>query len=80
MEGVCGGFCVCLICYVIVEDFDYYDKMFELDDDENDMFDFVFGFIEISWLGCQVIMIFELDGFWVKFFFMIRNFQLSDFN
>lgn len=52
MEGVCGGFCVCLICYVIVIEDDYYDKIFEFEDDENDMLDFVFGLMEMSRLGC----------------------------
>ncbi|VBB75712.1 Putative adrenodoxin, mitochondrial precursor [Podospora comata] len=80
MEGACGGSCACSTCHVIVEDPDYYDKMPEPDDDENDMLDLAFGLTETSRLGCQVIMTPELDGLRVKLPSMTRNLQSSDFN
>lgn len=80
MEGACGGSCACSTCHVIVEDPDYYDKMPEPDDDENDMLDLAFGLTETSRLGCQVIMTPELDGLRVKLPPMTRNLQSSDFN
>ncbi|KAI4146094.1 MAG: hypothetical protein LQ340_006049 [Diploschistes diacapsis] len=79
MEGACGGSCACSTCHVIVEDNDYYDKMAEPDDDENDMLDLAFGLTETSRLGCQVKMSKELDGLVVKLPSMTRNLQKSDF-
>ncbi|GAB1314456.1 mitochondrial matrix iron-sulfur protein [Madurella fahalii] len=79
MEGACGGSCACSTCHVIVLDQDYYDKMPEPDDDENDMLDLAFGLQETSRLGCQVVMTPELDGLRVKLPAMTRNLQSSDF-
>jgi ferredoxin len=79
MEGACGGSCACSTCHVIVLDQEYYDKMPEPDDDENDMLDLAFGLQETSRLGCQVVMKPELDGLRVKLPSMTRNLQSSDF-
>ncbi|KAF2865703.1 2Fe-2S ferredoxin-type domain-containing protein [Massariosphaeria phaeospora] len=79
MEGACGGSCACSTCHVIVESDEYYDKMAEPDDDENDMLDLAFGLTETSRLGCQVKMSKELDGLVVKLPNMTRNLQASDF-
>ncbi|KAL2163013.1 hypothetical protein VTH06DRAFT_6849 [Thermothelomyces fergusii] len=79
MEGACGGSCACSTCHVIVLDQEYYDKMPEPDDDENDMLDLAFGLTETSRLGCQVVMTPELDGLRVKLPSMTRNMQASDF-
>lgn len=64
---------------MIVEDADYYDRMPEPDDDENDMLDLAFGLTETSRLGCQVKMTKDLDGLVVKLPSMTRNLQASDF-
>ncbi|KAK7430336.1 mitochondrial matrix iron-sulfur protein [Neonectria magnoliae] len=79
MEGACGGSCACSTCHVIVTEDDYFDKMPEPDDDENDMLDLAFGLTEMSRLGCQVKMTKELDGLKVKLPSMTRNLQASDF-
>ncbi|KAK4099560.1 ferredoxin [Parathielavia hyrcaniae] len=79
MEGACGGSCACSTCHVIVTDQEYYDKMPEPDDDENDMLDLAFGLQETSRLGCQIVMAPELDGLRVKLPAMTRNLQSSDF-
>ncbi|KAI1313164.1 adrenodoxin-like protein, mitochondrial precursor [Xylaria venustula] len=79
MEGACGGSCACSTCHVIVLEEDYYDKMPEPEDDENDMLDLAFGLTETSRLGCQVVMTKELDGLRVKLPSMTRNLQASDF-
>ncbi|KAH7165919.1 2Fe-2S ferredoxin-type domain-containing protein [Dactylonectria macrodidyma] len=79
MEGACGGSCACSTCHVIVAEDDYFDKMPEPDDDENDMLDLAFGLTELSRLGCQVKMTKELDGLKVKLPSMTRNLQASDF-
>ncbi|KAI1391675.1 ferredoxin [Hypoxylon trugodes] len=80
MEGACGGSCACSTCHVIVLDEDYYDKMPDPEDDENDMLDLAFGLTETSRLGCQVVMTKELDGLKVKLPSMTRNLQASDFS
>ncbi|KAK0652351.1 electron transfer protein, partial [Cercophora newfieldiana] len=79
MEGACGGSCACSTCHVIVTDQEYYDRIPEPDDDENDMLDLAFGLTETSRLGCQVKMTKELDGVTVKLPSMTRNLQASDF-
>ncbi|KAI5461426.1 2Fe-2S ferredoxin-type domain-containing protein [Mariannaea sp. PMI_226] len=79
MEGACGGSCACSTCHVIVLEDEYFDKMPEPDDDENDMLDLAFGLTETSRLGCQVKMTKELDGVRVKLPSMTRNLQASDF-
>ncbi|KAL1970865.1 hypothetical protein VTN77DRAFT_2699 [Rasamsonia byssochlamydoides] len=79
MEGACGGSCACSTCHVIVEDPEYYDRMPEPDDDENDMLDLAFGLTETSRLGCQVKMTKDLDGLVVRLPAMTRNLQASDF-
>lgn len=79
MEGACGGSCACSTCHVIVTDQDFYDRIPEPDDDENDMLDLAFGLTETSRLGCQVKMKKELDGIKVKLPTMTRNLQASDF-
>lgn len=78
MEGACGGSCACSTCHVIVDP-EFYDKMEEPDDDENDMLDLAFGLTETSRLGCQIIMNEELDGLRVALPAMTRNLQAADF-
>lgn len=80
MEGACGGSCACSTCHVIVTEEEFYDRMAEPDDDENDMLDLAFGLTETSRLGCQVKMTKELDGLVVKLPSMTRNLQASDFS
>jgi ferredoxin len=79
MEGACGGSCACSTCHVIVEGEDYFDRISEASDDENDMLDLAFGLTETSRLGCQVEMSKELDGLVVKLPSVTRNLQKSDF-
>src|ERR1700759_2642902 len=79
VEGACGGSCACSTCHLIVTDQDYYDRMEEPSDDENDMLDLAFGLTETSRLGCQVLMSKDLDGLVVKLPNATRNLQKSDF-
>lgn len=65
---------------MVVQDDEYYDKMPEPDDDENDMLDLAFGLTETSRLGCQIVLTPELNGLVVKLPSMTRNLQASDFN
>ena len=43
LEGACEGSLACSTCHVIVEQQEYYDRLPEPDDDENDMLDLAFG-------------------------------------
>ncbi|KAH3687025.1 hypothetical protein WICPIJ_001997 [Wickerhamomyces pijperi] len=79
MEGACGGSCACSTCHVIVDP-EYYEKLEEPDDDENDMLDLAFGLTETSRLGCQVKMSKEIDGIRVALPAMTRNVASSDFS
>ncbi|KAK4591448.1 hypothetical protein RGQ29_021591 [Quercus rubra] len=62
IEGACEGSCACSTCHVIVQDMEYYNKLEDPTDEENDMLDLAFGLTEKSHLGCQLIAEHELDG------------------
>eukprot|EP00850_Spirogloea_muscicola_P001869 SM000007S20829 [mRNA] locus=s7:460239:466679:- [translate_table: standard] len=62
LEGACEGSLACSTCHVIVMDEEYFQKMEEPSDEENDMLDLAFGLCETSRLGCQVIASKEFDG------------------
>jgi len=61
LEGACEGSVACSTCHVILTP-EYYDKLPEPSDDENDMLDMAFGLTDTSRLGCQVQLTKELDG------------------
>ncbi|XP_022732317.1 uncharacterized protein LOC111286557 [Durio zibethinus] len=62
LEGACEGSLACSTCHVIVMDMEYYNKLEDPIDEENDMLDLAFGLTETSRLGCQIIASPELDG------------------
>ncbi|KAG8056867.1 hypothetical protein GUJ93_ZPchr0002g23746 [Zizania palustris] len=55
LEGACEGSLACSTCHVIVTDVNYYNKLEDPVDEENDMLDLAFGLTETSRLGCQII-------------------------
>ena len=61
IEGACEGSLACATCHVIVDP-DWFSKLEEASEDEEDMLDLAFGLTETSRLGCQIIMSDELDG------------------
>lgn len=61
IEGACGGSLACSTCHVIV-DADWYGKIDEPEEEEEDMLDLAFGLTRTSRLGCQIIITEELDG------------------
>ncbi|KAL4857527.1 Adrenodoxin-like protein 2 [Chlorella vulgaris] len=79
LEGACEGSLACSTCHVIVEDQDYYDRLPEPDDDENDMLDLAFGLTDTSRLGCQVVASKELDGLVVRIPGATRNMAVDGF-
>ncbi|XP_055835653.1 adrenodoxin-like protein 2, mitochondrial isoform X2 [Solanum dulcamara] len=79
LEGACEGSLACSTCHVIVMDVDYYNKLEDPTDEENDMLDLAFGLTETSRLGCQVIAKPELDGIRVALPAATRNFAVDGF-
>jgi ferredoxin-2, mitochondrial len=77
-KGACEGSLACSTCHVIVAP-EYYDKMEEPTDEENDMLDLAPGLTETSRLGCQVIMSKEFDGMVVTLPNATRNVQSERF-
>jgi ferredoxin len=77
LSGACEGSLACSTCHVIVEDEDYFERIPEADDDENDMLDLAFGLTDTSRLGCQVKAAKELDGLKVRIPSATRNFSVD---
>ncbi len=61
IEGACEGNMACSTCHVIVSD-DYFDKLPEASDDEEEMLDLASGLRATSRLGCQIMLTDDLDG------------------
>jgi len=72
LEGACEGSLACSTCHVIVAP-DWYAKLNEAKEDEEDMLDLAFGLTRTSRLGCQIIMKPELDGLVVNLPAATRN-------
>ncbi|XP_050260950.1 uncharacterized protein LOC126705790 [Quercus robur] len=79
LEGACEGSLACSTCHVIVKDMEYYNKLEEPTDEENDMLDLAFGLTETSRLGCQVIAKSELDGIRLAIPAATRNFAVDGY-
>lgn len=61
IEGACGGCLACATCHVILRP-DWFEKLSERSEDEEDMLDLAFDLKKTSRLGCQILMTEELDG------------------
>ncbi|MDJ0894699.1 MAG: ferredoxin family 2Fe-2S iron-sulfur cluster binding protein [Alphaproteobacteria bacterium] len=61
MEGACEGSMACATCHVIVDP-DWYAKLDNKSEEEEDMLDLAFGLERTSRLGCQITITEELDG------------------
>ncbi|CAN4123158.1 unnamed protein product [Withania somnifera] len=79
LEGACEGSLACSTCHVIVMDVEYYNKLGDPTDDENDMLDLAFGLTDTSRLGCQVIAKPELDGIRLALPVATRNFAVDGY-
>ncbi|KAK7856317.1 adrenodoxin-like protein 1 [Quercus suber] len=62
-----------------IYDMEYYNKLEEPTDEENDMLDLAFGLTETSRLGCQVIAKSELDGIRLAIPAATRNFAVDGY-
>ena len=76
IEGACEGSLACSTCHVIVDP-EWYPKLEEATEDEEDMLDLAFDLTATSRLGCQIVMSEELDGLTVKLPAETRNMLLE---
>ncbi|XP_021904086.1 uncharacterized protein LOC110819267 isoform X2 [Carica papaya] len=79
LEGACEGSLACSTCHVIVMDVEYYNKLDDPTDEENDMLDLAFGLTETSRLGCQIVARPELDGIRLAIPAATRNFAVDGY-
>lgn len=61
LEGACEGSLACSTCHVIIAP-EWYDKLEEPTEDEEDLLDRAFGLTPTSRLGCQIPLTTDLDG------------------
>ena len=61
IEAVCGGVCSCSTCHVYIEG-DWFSKLGERSEDENQLVTSTDQFKENSRLSCQVTVTDEMDG------------------
>ncbi len=61
LEGACEGSLACSTCHVIVDP-EYYNKLDNASEEEEDMLDLAFGLTTTSRLGCQIKITDKLDG------------------
>jgi len=76
LEGACEGSLACSTCHIVVAK-EWYDKLAQASEDEEDMLDLAFGLTATSRLGCQIIMSKELDGLVVTLPAATRNMQVD---
>jgi 2Fe-2S ferredoxin len=76
VEGACEGAMACSTCHVIV-DSDWYARLDEASEDEEDMLDLAPGLRRTSRLGCQIVISEELDGLVVSLPGATRNLMLG---
>jgi len=76
LEGACEGSLACSTCHVVVDP-EYYDKLDEPTEDEEDMLDLAFALTHNSRLGCQIDLTSELDGLVVTLPAATRNMQVD---
>ena len=65
LEGACEGSLACSTCHIILEK-NFFDKLPEPSEEEEDMLDLAWGLTHTSRLGCQIIIDASHDGMRVK--------------
>ncbi|MBT3238081.1 MAG: 2Fe-2S iron-sulfur cluster binding domain-containing protein [Rhodospirillaceae bacterium] len=76
LEGACEGSLACSTCHVVVSD-EWFDKLDEASEEEEDMLDLAFALTHTSRLGCQIKMSPELDGLVVTLPSATRNMMVD---
>ena len=65
LEGTCEGQMACSTCHVIVGE-DWFDRLEEASEEEEDMLDLAAGVARTSRLSCQIDLTPELDGLEIR--------------
>ena len=65
IEGACEGAMACSTCHLIVSA-DWYEKLPDASEEEEDMLDLAYGLTKTSRLGCQITVTADLDGLVLK--------------
>jgi 2Fe-2S ferredoxin len=65
LEGACGGVLACATCHVIVDE-EYYEKLPQASELEEELLEFAYGVAPTSRLACQIRVTKELDGIKVR--------------
>lgn len=76
IEGACEGAMACSTCHVIVDP-DWYPRLEEASEEEEDMLDLAPGLRRTSRLGCQIILTDALEGLVVHLPGATRNLMLE---
>lgn len=76
MEGACEASLACTTCHVYVRA-DYYDRLPEPDEKEEDLLDLAPFLKENSRLGCQIVLTKDLEGLEVTLPMATRNFYVD---
>lgn len=61
LEGTCEGQMACSTCHLIIAD-DWFERLPDASEEEEDMLDLAAGVSRTSRLGCQVILDSSFDG------------------
>ncbi|WP_339052315.1 ferredoxin family 2Fe-2S iron-sulfur cluster binding protein [Candidatus Lariskella endosymbiont of Epinotia ramella] len=77
IEGACEGSLACSTCHVIISP-EWFDKLEQAKDEEEDMLDLAFGLTKTSRLGCQIIVDNSLDGLEVRLPGATRNIMFKN--
>lgn len=75
LEGTCEGQMACSTCHVIVAQ-EWFAKLQEAREEEEDMLDFAADAQPTSRLSCQIVLTKELDGLEVKIPHSVHDAQL----
>nr|CAG4642879.1 EOG090X0GMO [Evadne anonyx] len=76
LEGACEASLACSTCHVYVQE-DYFDKLQEPLEAEDDMLDMAPGLKPSSRLGCQIILSQDLEGMELQLPSITRNFYVD---
>ena len=65
IEGACEGVMACSTCHLVVAE-DWYEKLPDASEEEDDMLDLAHGLTKTSRLGCQITVTEDLDGLVIR--------------
>ena len=65
IEGACEGVLACSTCHLIVSE-DWFKKLPDASEEEEDMLDLAYGLTKTSRLGCQITVTEDLEGLVVR--------------